>query len=118
MITSLLTTQRLIEQYPIVVARHFNKRVELLFQFITNHDKVIGRYACGVELKFKIEEHFTYMPDKNSPLHDIAKKTQVHRHTFTCYKNGSQTCRFTFPKKECKETRIIATSSFTLKKES
>lgn len=49
------------------------------------------------------------MPAEGSEVYELVTKTQIHRHTHTCKKNHTaKTCRFSFPRLECAETRIIA----------
>ena len=52
------------------------------------------------------------MPEEDSELYQLVKKCQKHRHTPTCFKNECKTvCRFSFPRQECEEAKIVAHSS-------
>lgn len=54
-----------------------------------------------------------YLPseEEHPELYRLVKRNQMHRHTHTCHKNNSQTCRFAFPRQPCQETRVVPPSS-------
>lgn len=135
-------TQRLIEQYPVIVSRHFMIRVKALMMFVRSNDQMFGgklkdfwwriefqnRGSPHLHMVVWIENHPSFetpegirvldevctceMPSNDDELYNIVKKCQVHHHTPTCQKNNTDiTCRFSFPRQTCIETRIIAHSS-------
>ena len=50
----------------------------------------------------------TTIPPENvdCQLHQLVKKFQVHKHTFTCKKGSSSHCRFLLPRPTCAKTRL------------
>lgn len=51
------------------------------------------------------------LPPEDSNIHGLVKKCQTHHHMNTCHNNSSSICRFSFPRQECPETKIVAHSS-------
>ncbi|XP_054706995.1 uncharacterized protein LOC129216803 [Uloborus diversus] len=137
----IISTQRLIEQYPVIVSRHFMVRVNALMKLILRNNKILGgkvndfwwrvefqnRGSPHLHMIIWIENHPSFetpegilkldevltceLPPVDDELYEIVKKCQIHHHTHTCEKNNSDTCRFNFPRKVCTETRIIAHTS-------
>lgn len=112
-------TQRLIEQYPVVVSRHFMVQVNALMRFIKSNHEVFGgrvkdhwwriefqnRGSPHLHVVIWVEGHPSVetpegiaqidkvcsceMPPENSELHELVKKCQTHHHTNTCKKNDT-----------------------------
>ena len=49
--------------------------------------------------------------EEEQELRTLVKLNQIHRHTHTCHKNNSDTCRFAFSHDPCQQTRIAPPSS-------
>ncbi|GBN32811.1 hypothetical protein AVEN_85060-1, partial [Araneus ventricosus] len=49
--------------------------------------------------------------EEDPDLRALVTRNQIHRHTHTCHKNNSETCRFAFPSERCEQTRIAPPSS-------
>lgn len=131
--------QCLVEKFPVIVSRHFMIRVNALMKFLTNSNifgsKLVD-YWWRVEFQNRGSPHLhmvvwidnypsfdtdeglllidqvctCVLPSEDSELYELVKKCQTHYHTNTCRKNNT-TCRFSFPRQECPETRIVAYSS-------
>lgn len=140
---SLDEAQRLIEIYPVVVSRHFARRVTAFMKYLKANETVLGGkvkdYWSRIEFQnrgsphihmvvwienspsFETQEGIAFIDNviscqlppnnENLELHQLVKRNQVHRHTHTCYKNDSDTCRFGYPRQACERTRIISQSS-------
>ncbi|GFR21211.1 ATP-dependent DNA helicase [Trichonephila clavata] len=115
-----IATQRLIEQYPVIVSRHFMYRFNALMKFMLNNNQVLNnrikdywwriefqnRGSPHVHMVVWVEGHASFdteeglqqlnkvcsceLPPEASELHDLIKKNQLHKHTHTCYKNSSE----------------------------
>ncbi|XP_059150287.1 uncharacterized protein LOC131937110 [Physella acuta] len=112
-------TQRLIEQFPVVVSRHFMIRLNALMKFVKNNQEVFGGhlkdYWWRIEFQNRgsphlhmlvwIENHPSFdtpegiaildqickceIPLESSDLYELVKKCQIHRHTNTCKKGDN-----------------------------
>ncbi|GFY78070.1 helitron_like_N domain-containing protein [Trichonephila inaurata madagascariensis] len=120
-------TQRLTEHCPFIVSRHFMYRFNAIMKFMLNKNQVLNScitdYWWRIEFQNRGSPHVVWvegytsfdteerlhqlnqecsydLPPETSELHDFIKKSQLHKHTYTCYKNSSKspTCRFCFPK--------------------
>ncbi|CAG9773736.1 unnamed protein product [Ceutorhynchus assimilis] len=113
---NLIQAQRLIENYPAIVSRHFMIRVNALMRFLRSDNEVLGgplkdfwwriefqnRGSPHLHMLTWIDGHPSFdteeglrildqvckceMPPQNSDLYELVKKYQVHRHSHTCYK--------------------------------
>ncbi|GFQ87132.1 ATP-dependent DNA helicase [Trichonephila clavata] len=116
----IIATQRLIEQYPVIVSRHFMYHFNALMKFMLNNNQVLNnrikdywwriefqnRESPHVHMVVWVEGHASFdteeglqqlnkvcsfkLPPETSELHDLIKKNQLHKHTHTCYKNSSE----------------------------
>lgn len=135
--------QRLIESYPVVLSRHFSRRVEAFMTQIKRNDNLLGgkvidfwyriefqnRGSPHVHLlvwidnapSFETPEGLAFInqviscrlpsEDEDPNVRALVTRNQIHRHTHTCHKNNSETCRFSFPREACQQTRIVPPSS-------
>lgn len=56
----------------------------------------------------RIDQVVTCELHEDEETRALVESVQRHRHTVTCYKNGSQRCRFSFPRAVKSYTRIIS----------
>ena len=94
---------------PVIVAKHFQYRVETFFRdiLLTNANPIgkIVYYFPELTNDTKdayidyVDQHVqAYLPDKETdpPLYDLVKTYQTHNHSKTCRKYKNVTCRFNF----------------------
>lgn len=135
--------QRMIELYPVVLSRHFPRRVNAFMKHIKQNDNLLGGkvndFWTRIEFQNRGSPHIHLIlwienaPSFDTPeeiafidqviscrfpseeddanLRAIVKSNQIHRHTHTCYKNNSETCRFAFLRNPSPQTRIVPPSS-------
>ena len=54
----------------------------------------------------------TQLPDNNKPhLRDLVCRLQTHKHTSSCQKGRSNSCRFHFPRAVCNTTKLVSSLS-------
>src|SRR5271154_5268824 len=117
----MIATQRLIEDYPVIVSRHFMVRVNALMKLIRNDDDIFGgrltdfwwrvefqnRGSPHLHMVVWIDSHLSFdteegilqlekvctceLPTDDLELYDLVKKCQIHRHSHTCTKNYTAT---------------------------
>ncbi|GFS72913.1 ATP-dependent DNA helicase [Nephila pilipes] len=54
----------------------------------------------------------SYPSEEEDPeMYNLVSRNQIHRHTHTCFKRKAHLCRFAFPRKPSRETKIIDENS-------
>ena len=127
--------KRLLNRHPIAAARHFSMRVTKFLQLLKSRSEdIFGHklldFSIRIEFQARGSPHahcilwLEDVPEFNTPEgilfidrnvscslkpenKDLVIKYQNHRHSATCFKRNSRTCRFQFPKQPCEETTII-----------
>lgn len=125
----------LLNDFPIVAAKHFSMRLTKLLAFLKNQSVAIfGKklidYTIRIEFQARGSPHchsllwFEEAPDWNFPEgikfleenvscslnsanKDLVLKYQRHRHAKSCFKRQNRICRFTYPKPARTETLIF-----------
>ena len=127
--------RQLLNDYPIVAARHFSMRLSKFMLLIKQNGRdIFGRsledYSVRVEFQARGSPHAHMLlwlkdvPDwdttegiefieKNvsctlsTQYKDIVLKYQKHAHSKTCFKNNNSSCRFGFEKPASEHTKIL-----------
>ena len=116
---------QLLNSNPVLVARHFQYRVEVFFKEIRVEFQVRGspHMHCFLwvmntsVLNLVNKEEYVafvdqithaFLPDRNEnqELHELVKLYQLHRHSKVCKKYKNEVCRFKFRKFFTKETLV------------
>lgn len=125
----------LLNDFPIIAARHFSMRLSKFLALIkANGQSIFGLplvdYSIRVEFQSRGSPHahcLFWMENApswetpegiallernvacttNSTNPDLVLRYQKHAHSKTCFKNGNSTCRFAFPKSPSDETKIL-----------
>ncbi len=134
-------TQLLVEKFPLVISRHFMRRVAALMTFLYKSSlfggKVVDHWwriefqkrgSPHLHMVVWIEDFPSFaseeglrrldeicsckLPDDDPDLLQLIQQCQIHHHTNTCYKTkNSSVCRFSFPRKKCTSTILVTHSS-------
>ena len=81
-----------------------------LFLWIENAPSII--HSTSKEIEHYIDSIVsTTIPDNDIHLKKLVERLQIHHHTPSCQKRGS--CRFAFPRRECKDTKILSNVNVT-----
>ncbi|XP_076393046.1 uncharacterized protein LOC143266003 [Megachile rotundata] len=119
---------KLVQKYPVVIARQFTVRVNALMQYLKNSHclgGVVIDFWYRIEFQNRGSPHLHMLiwcenvPDfltnegrnviekvvscsleaENQDMSDIVQRVQIHKHSDTCYKDrNNRCCRFGFPR--------------------
>jgi len=124
--------RKLLNENPLLSARHFNHRIQSLFELCKTDESVFGykmiHYTARIEFQSRGSPHchmllwLEKVPDlysdegiqfveKNISCSldvesEFVEKFQRHHHSKTCYKGKSTHCRFHYPKSVCEYTHF------------
>lgn len=114
--------QKLIEKYPVVMARHFMQRFNTFKNLMKKNDSILGGKMKDIwyRIEFDTLEGIAILNqvascrlyDEGDEMRDLVNKCQIHKHAHSCKNNdSSMLCRFGFPRRESTITRIISNTS-------
>ena len=131
---------KLLHDYPVIAARHFDHRFKKLLVFLLNDNELLGGKIADYWWRTEFQNHGSphihmlilvdKIPEfntiegvnliekciscnsstKNMKLNEIIINCQTHKCKATCLKKSKEKCRFNHPMNEYEETRILKDS--------
>ena len=129
---------KLLHDYPVVAARHFDRRFRKLLQFLLNNDQIFGGkitdFWWRTEFQNRGSPHIHMLiwvdnlPEfntvegvnliektiscevntKNIKLNELVVVCQTHKCMATCFKKNKTKCRFNYPMELAEQTKILS----------